>query len=374
MQDYTAAWSDVWKKWTEMQADIYSGWMQAWTRGMVMGGESDESSRPEAKDLYRKWLDYLQEMISRFSFPSGGVGPETFMKLFQSADIYTKLYSTWMDMYENYRKLAAEGDMTDLDALRQVLDSWSEEYRELVDKVFAPALPEQLRWVAELYSGEMPLMASGLLAQFWAPWADFSKRMMERAGGMERLSPETAVEVYEEWRKAYEDSYGRILRAPAMGYYREAVEKQTHAMDSLMEFNLVLSEFYASLQSAGFKAAEKLQERLAEMQAEGADEPISFRELYRLWWQTNEDIYVELFRTEEFSKLLGQLVDKGMQFRAAFQAFVEEATKELPFPNRSEMDSLYKMLHGLRREVRRLSREVDELKAGGQGAAGEGKS
>ena len=372
MQDYTAMWSDMWKQWTEMQADIYRGWMEAWTRGMGTGGQAEEEAWPEAKNFYHRWLGYLQEMVSKFSVPTEGVGPETFMKLFQSADVYTKLYSMWMDMYEGYRKIVAEGEMTDFDAMRKVLDSWSEEYRELVDKVFAPALPEQLRWIAELYSGEIPLMAGGLFTQFWAPWADFSKKVMEKTAGMDKPSPDAAVEIYEEWRKAYEDSYGRVLRAPAMGYYREAMEKYTHTMDSLMEFNIVLSKFYASLQSAGLTAVERLQERLAEMQEEGVDAPMSFRELYRLWWKTNEDIYVELFKTEEYSKLQGQLVDKGMQFRADFQAYVEEATKELPFPNRSEMDSLYKMLHGLRREVRRLSREVDELKAQKQDTTGEG--
>lgn len=87
---------------------------------------------------------------------------------------------------------------------------------------------------------------------------------------------------------------------------------------------------------------------------------MSFRDLYRLCWQTNEDIYVELFRTEEFSCLLGLLVEKGMEFRAAFRAYVEEITKKLPFLKRYEMNSLYWILDSLKREVRSPKKEMRE--------------
>lgn len=376
MREYSAMWDDMWRKWPEMQADMYRGWMDTWARMASGGGgkeaEAGEKAWSEAQGFYRQWLDYVKEMAGRFAAPTVGLGPDTFMKLFQGADVYTRLYSMWMDMYQRYQEVVAEGKEMDPNAMRGVLDSWAGEYRELVDKVFAPAMPEPLRWITELYSGDMPLMAGGLFMQFWAPWQDFVRRVMERQQGMEKPSPEAAIEIYEDWRKAYEESYGRLLRAPVMGYYREAVEKFTHTMDSLNEFNMVLSKFYASIQSTGLEAVEKLQGQLAEMQADDAEAPASFREFYRLWWRTNEDIYVELFRTEEFSRLLGQLVDKGMHFRADFQAYVEEATKELPFPNRTEMDSLYKTLYGLRREVRRLSRELEETRARLQDMGGEG--
>lgn len=376
MQDYTAMWSDLWKRRTQMQADIYGDWMNAWTRMISpvwdVEGTPGRKKWTKASDFYRQWNEYAREMMARLSVPTEGLSPETYFKMFESADVYSQLYSMWMDMYERYRELLSEDKELDFEAMSKVLDEWGERYRALVDKVFAPALPEQLRWIAELYSGEIPLMAAGMFTHFWTPWAEFSLGMMEKGLSGGKASPEAAVETYEEWRKAYEESCGRMLRTPMMGYYREAMEKYSHTMDSLTEFNIVMSEFYASLQSAGLKSVEKLQGRLADMQPEDADAPVSFREFYRLWWHTSEDIYVELFRTDEFSRLLGQLVDKGMQFRKDFQAYVEEATKELPFPNRTEMDHLYKTLHGLRREVRRLSRELKELKTHQAESAEEG--
>ncbi len=371
MQESGAAWSDMWRTWQKMQSEAYRGWMDMWLRAWGRreeAREGDERGKADTPgDLYRQWLEFTREMMERFNTPAQGVGPETFAKMFQSADVYAHLYAMWMGMYERYRRAVGEGGELDIKVLGDLLEEWADDYRELVRKVFAPALPEQLQWIAELYSGEIPLMASGLLAKIWAPWYDYAREAMARGMSLDKPSPEAAVELYEGWRKAYEESFGRLLRAPVMGYYREAAEKLVRAVDSLNEFNLVLSEFYASLQGAGGKGLEKLQERLAAMQAEGKSEPMSFRDLYRLWWQTNEDIYIELFRTEEFSKLLGSLVDRGMQFRRAFQAYVEEVTKELPFPNRSEMDHLYKTVDRLKRDVRALKKELAGLRASEEG-------
>jgi len=372
MPEKTDTWPDVWKRWQETQAGMYRGWMDSWMRmaggGGQGGGKAEEKSAPDAMDFYRRWMEYVQEMMGKFAVPGEGLGPDTFMKIFQTADVYSQLYAMWVEMFEAYRRATGEGGEYDFATMSKVLEKWSEQYREIVQKVFAPALPAQLQWVAEIYDGEIPLLASGLFVHLWAPWFEYGRRLADRGLKMEKLSPEAAVDAYEGWRKVYEESFGRLLRAPVMGYYREAAEKLRYTVDSLTEFNIVLSEFYAQLQAAGARSFEKLQERLASMQAEGKTDPMSFRDLYRLWWETSEELYIELFRTEEFSKLQGQLVDKGMQFRRDFQAYVEEATKELPFPNRSEMDHLYKAVDRLKREVRTLKKELKELR----GATGEG--
>jgi polyhydroxyalkanoate synthesis regulator phasin len=371
MQEKKALWPDMFKNWQDMQSNMFKDWMEAWVRmagRSTEGGEkASERSWPDAQDLYKRWLEYVQEMMGKFAVPGQGIGPDTYMKMFQTADVYSQLYAMWMQMFDAYRKAVGEDGKYDIEAMSKMLEDWAGEYRAIVQKIFAPALPEQLQWIAELYDGEIPLLAAGLLTHMWAPWYEYGRAMVDRGMRLEKPSPDAAEEIYEGWRKAYEESFGHLLRAPVMGYYREAAEKLRHTIDSITEFNIVLAEFYAELESAGARSFEKLQEKLADMQAKSGAEPMSFRDLYRLWWETSEELYIELFRTEEFSKLQGQLVDKGMQFRRDFQAYMEEATKELPFPNRSEMDHLYKTVDKLKREVRVLKKELKELKGDGGG-------
>ena len=355
-----------WKTWQETQANIYKPWMDFW--GQAFSGWQGQGIRgpqeavSEGQQPYNRWLDYIQEMMSKFGFPTEGLGPEIFQRLFESAGVLNKLGSLLADLYQTFNKVAREGGQYSFDAMSGELDAWSDEYRKLIEEVIAPIFPEQLRWMPELYSGEIPLMYTGLTMHLWAPWLDFTRRLADKQAKGELLAPQSTIKVYEEWRTAWEDSFGRVLRAPAMGYYREAVEKLSRSVNSYTEFNIMLAEFYASIEGAAMQALRAMQERLAQLQAERDAEPLSFRDIYSLWWQTNEQVYEELFKTDEFSRLLGQVVDRGMQFRTDFQSYMEEITKELPFPNRSEMDHLYKTVYQLKRDVRRLSRELAELK------------
>lgn len=355
-------WMELFAKWPEMQQDMYGQWMDALAR--LPGFKPDVLpgfELPKTADLYAQWIGYLKELADRFPAAGSGDGPEVFTRVLSSAETYTRLYSWWMDLYRDLQKAAAEGESSSR-AFDDFYHKWSEGYEEMIKGVFAAAMPESLQWAAELVSGEVPRMALDEAIHFWSPWFDYSTQAMRKAAQGGQPTTESITQAYEDWHAAYDRSFGRIARMPAMGYYRESVEKYSKAMDSLADFNVVLADFYASVANAGRQGMQKLSERLAEAAASGEGGPSSFRELYRVWWQTNEEIYIELFRTEEFSRLLGELVGRGMTFRESYQAYVEEVTKELPFPNRSEMDGLYKTVYDLRKEVRRLKREVAELR------------
>ncbi len=361
-------WVEFMGRWPSLQGDIFRRWMEAWSRAAspdTVGSSESEKSEgtgfESAAQIYRQWFEYLQEMMRRFPPAEAGDGPRTFARMLSSADTYTRLYAWWSDFLRELQKKAG-GEGLDSRAFDELFHKWSQGYEEMVKGIFAAAMPESLQWVADLYSGDVIRLSADEAVHFWSPWIDLMlsrgrKMMRGEAQGMEGVT-----EAYEEWRRAYEESFGRLFRMPAMGYYREAVEKFGKAMDDMVEFNMALADFYAALAEGSRRGMEKLQAKLAEAASSGGDGPSSFRELYRIWWQTNEEVYVEIFRTEEFSRLLGRLVERGMNFRESYRRFLEEATKELPFPNRSEMDNLYRTVYELKKEVRSLRRELAGLK------------
>ncbi len=320
-----------------------------------------------AQNFYRNWTQQLQEMATRMLPGTSGIGPDTFVKMYQSADTYTKFFSFWIELYRKFMESIPQqwqGEWKP-ERFEEFWKAWVEQYRQLVDNVFAAAVPEPLRWITHVYTGEVPLLAADLLFKLWSPWTEFGAETLARppvptdAGtGMSSI-----IEFYDRWRKAYEASLGKLLRAPGLGYFRESYEKLMGGIDSLVEFNIVLADFNGALYQAGVAAMQKLLEKLGESMAAG-EYPSTFREFYEQWWKTNEDIYEDLFRTEEFGKLLGQIVHRGMQFRKAYHEFLEEVVKQLdlPVPTRSEMDNLYKTVYELRKTVRKQARELESLK------------
>lgn len=358
----TETWNDMIKQWSSMQSGLYNQWMEGLKRVQKQTGMTVKiPEMSNTNEMYQQWIQTLNDLLAKFPISAHGPGAETFQKLFSSADVYMHLYGWWNDLYRQFQENIGDADGVDFVKMLEKMKEVSG-YDDIIEKVFSSAMPDSLRWIAELYQGEIPRIGAEMDTRMIMPWVSFNQSIINRLKSGERLTPEMIASVYDDWRKAYEESLGRLMHVPALGYYRETIEKYTAALDSMVEFNLVLADFYASLNAAGNKAMEKLQQGLSEALAAGEGTPQSFRDIYDLWWKTNEDVYIELFRTEEFSRLMGQLVEKGMYFKASFQAFMEEATKDLPFPNRTEMDTLYKTVYKLKREVRIQRKEIEELR------------
>ncbi|MGH8122753.1 MAG: poly(R)-hydroxyalkanoic acid synthase subunit PhaE, partial [Rudaea sp.] len=78
----------------------------------------------------------------------------------------------------------------------------------------------------------------------------------------------------------------------------------------------------------------------------------SLRALYDLWVDAAEEAYAEVALSDEFAKVYGELANAQMRARAQIQAEVERVSTDLGMPTRSELNSVHKRLHDLRRELR----------------------
>jgi predicted nucleic acid-binding Zn-ribbon protein len=94
---------------------------------------------------------------------------------------------------------------------------------------------------------------------------------------------------------------------------------------------------------------------------EDANQPKTFREFYQYWWTKNEDAYQNLFKTEEFSKLLGQVSEASFEFKKSFDQFLEQQLKLLPIPTKTDLDSLYKTVYELKKQVRAMAKKLSDL-------------
>lgn len=92
--------------------------------------------------------------------------------------------------------------------------------------------------------------------------------------------------------------------------------------------------------------------------------PKTYKEFYDYWWKTNEEAYLKVFATPEFSEVMGKALDAGVNFKKEFDGLVEKQLEFLPYPSRNDMDSVYKTLDSLKREIRSLKKEIAALKEG----------
>ncbi|MHB8780610.1 MAG: poly(R)-hydroxyalkanoic acid synthase subunit PhaE [Candidatus Geothermincolia bacterium] len=352
--------------------DAWNDWMRQWADMMhPASGKADDSAARNAAAPFKQWLDMLQQLLARVSPGAAGLGPDTLGRMFQGAEVYMRLFELWSELARHVSEAgqrAAQGDW-DAAGFEEFYSGWVDGYQASIHDILKQAVPEPLRWAAHIYSGEIPLLAADIFIKLLAPWMEFGAQSVQHPpsfGGPE-TGGEAITGYYDRWRRAYEESVGRLVRSPGLGYFREPYEKLTASIDSLVEFGVVLGDFSTALNQAGKHAMGKLQSSINDAGARG-DLPRDFHELYERWWKTNEEIYEELFRTDEFGRLLGQLMERGLRFKQAYGQLMEEMVKELglPLPVRSEMDELHRSVYELKKTVRKQNR-LDHRAGGDDG-------
>ena len=144
-----------------------------------------------------------------------------------------------------------------------------------------------------------------------------------------------------------------LLGVPAFGFAREHQQRAQQLTRNLLDYREQMQRYNLLLARAGKLGAAKFETKLAE-RTEPGRQVESLRALYDLWVDAAEEGFQEVALSPEWREVYGALVNAQMRVRAGVQQQVENAARELGMPTRSEVDTLGKRLHDLRRQVRQL--------------------
>jgi class III poly(R)-hydroxyalkanoic acid synthase PhaE subunit len=201
------------------------------------------------------------------------------------------------------------------------------------------------------------------------PMAAMLKGISEKgAQGFEQLSQNFAPFL----AQAKQESMS-WLQAPAFGYAREHQEHYQKMLAAFAEYQEALKHYNALILKSSQRSFVILEDKLAE-RSEPGRQIDSLRGLYDLWVDSAEEAYAEIALSDEFRKVYGDVVNTQTRVRSQIQQEVERVGTDLGMPTRTELNSVHKRLHDLRREFRNaksddtaarieaLSAEVQTLK------------
>jgi hypothetical protein len=84
----------------------------------------------------------------------------------------------------------------------------------------------------------------------------------------------------------------------------------------------------------------------------------SYNKFYTHWLSVLETKMLELFNSEGFAKLQGELLALSLDIKSALEKNLELALSPLPVVPRSEVDELVKQIHELKAKVKALEKAV----------------
>lgn len=140
------------------------------------------------------------------------------------------------------------------------------------------------------------------------------------------------------------------LNAPAFGYAREHQEHLQKTAVAFVEFQEAVKKYNALILKASQRSFEVFEDKLAEREGPGRQIETP-RALYDLWVDAAEDAYAQIALSDEFRAVYGEVVNAQMRVRAQVQAEVERINTDLGMPTRTELNSVHKRMHELRRAL-----------------------
>jgi polyhydroxyalkanoate synthesis regulator phasin len=105
----------------------------------------------------------------------------------------------------------------------------------------------------------------------------------------------------------------------------------------------------------GQKVMDALAENTAKKVQEGK-EVTSIIALYQEWLNISDKVYVSLFESEDYTKLMTEVNSLQMKLQKDIDLQMEKSLKGIPVATRSELDELYKTIYDLKRQVKDLER------------------
>ena len=150
------------------------------------------------------------------------------------------------------------------------------------------------------------------------------------------------------------------------GKEKETIEANIQLLDKISEYSVRQSElqyhFYTTTQKAFETTAKTTYEKFST--TTNATETLAFNDFYNEWLKINETLYTDLFNSNEFSKIKGDVISLGMDIKKHFEKQFETMFNVYPVAFRSEVDELTKTIHDLRKQVKNL-----EVRLAANGAA-----
>ena len=275
---------------------------------------------------------------------------QVFDKVLNANKFYLSMYNFYEDLKNHYVSPAA-GE------LEKIAKDTSENFDNLFRESMLPLLPNELRpFVENPYDFGKTVVS--VTSNFFSPWKENLPEMTE-AILKSPLSKDSLTEYINLWRESYNQTVGALMKSPAVGSNREFIEQQNKAVDAAAEMLLSMVEFLGQISNVTSSQGKlSIEDWLKEVQENA--EPKSFKEFYKYWTGKIEDELEKYFYTDEFAQLMGNTLDASMKFKIESNKLAERYLQDSVLVTKGQIDSLYKTVYDLKRELRTLKRELKE--------------
>lgn len=163
---------------------------------------------------------------------------------------------------------------------------------------------------------------------------------------------------YNQWQQFIQQTAAPFNKMATPNAFTKSMHSWSDILDKVTLYSVKNSELQYMMYLQSQKVMETLAQNIQDKIANNI-EITDFNQLYQEWLNISDKVYVELFESEEYSKLMAEVSSLQLKIKKSVDSQIEESLSQFPIATKSELDELYKIIYDLKKEVRQLEKMLE---------------
>ena len=228
-------------------------------------------------------------------------------------------------------------------------------YKELMDKYFG-FLPENNRnyfqQMTQMWQNNAKQMGTSAMQNFQQMKQNFGNAAFQPADMFSNM-----LSGHNYFTNMMNEAVAPFTKMMTQTDQTRTMQEWAEIANRITVYNIKNSELQFMIYSQGSKIMDKLAENVASKMQDGK-EVTSMLALYQEWLNISDKVYVTLFESDEYSKMMAEVSAMQMTLKKDIERQMEKFMTGVPVATRSEMDEVYKTVYDLKTQIRNLEKKL----------------
>jgi hypothetical protein len=211
----------------------------------------------------------------------------------------------------------------------------------------------------------LPEIISKMAKTGWEAYDYLQQNLTERLGKTGKSAEAFKFEdldqdMFKAWIDIYKEEIKQFLSIPQMGITSLYQERINQVVNKFNLFQSAIAEFSHVLSMNMEESFRIMQERMGKLKEEGK-EPKDLKEYYLIWLKILENNNKDLLKSPQYTEIMNKTLVAMEDFLKARQDALQDVLQTIPVATKKEMDQLSKQIYLLNKQVKELTKKVNNF-------------
>ncbi len=286
---------------------------------------------------YGEWAKSFQNMTAAESFKGMNNMQENLSKFFE----------LWIPMFKSIQERTFSSE-----AFSQMMNA--EKFKSFVDSFFR-FMPEGSQKMVEQLNMQFVQMMKQIAESGLYNYDAFKNNLnqLQQINGNPFAH---MMNMYTQWKAAFNQAVSPLTKLVNENESVKTARVWSDLSDKMVEFSIKHNELQYMIYQHALRVMDRLAVRVA-TKVKNGENIESVVKLYQEWLMIGDEVFTQLFQSDEYSKLMTEVSSLQMKIKNEIDLQMEKTFfAQLPIATRSEMNEVYKNLYDLRKMYRNLEK------------------